>query len=225
VVVDLCCGSGAVGAALLAALGRLDLCAVDIDPAAVRCARRNLAGTGARVYHGDLYQPLPADLRGRVDLLVANAPYVPSHAVGTLPPEARLHEPLVRAGRRRRGAGRPAPGHRGGAPVAGSRRPAAGRGERGAGPGAGRERRRRRSDAAGHYGSRTGGHRGHRNTIVGVTYLNTPAESPLYAAEEAALGYVPNYTRAFALRPRRTPRGTAQRRRARRDGPAPRTSW
>jgi len=93
VVVDLCCGSGAVGAALLAALGRVDLCAVDIDPAAVRCARRNLAGTGARVYHGDLYQPLPSDLRGRVDLLVANAPYVPSHAVGTLPPEARLHEP------------------------------------------------------------------------------------------------------------------------------------
>jgi release factor glutamine methyltransferase len=93
VVVDLCCGAGAVGAALLTALGRLDLCAVDIDPAAVRCARRNLAGTGARVYHGDLYQPLPADLRGRVDLLVANAPYVPSHAIGMLPPEARLHEP------------------------------------------------------------------------------------------------------------------------------------
>lgn len=34
-----------------------------------------------------------------------------------------------------------------------------------------------------------------------MTYLNTPAESSLYAAEEAALGYVPNYTRAFALAP------------------------
>jgi release factor glutamine methyltransferase len=95
VVVDLCCGSGAVGAALLAALGPVELYAVDIDPAAVRCARRNLAGTGAHVYHGDLYLPLPAALRGRVDLLVANAPYVPSAAVDLMPPEARLHEPLA----------------------------------------------------------------------------------------------------------------------------------
>jgi release factor glutamine methyltransferase len=95
VVVDLCCGSGAVGAALINVLGRVDLHAVDIDPAAVRCARRNLAGTGARVHHGDLYRPLPTDLRGRVDLLVANAPYVPSSAVGLMPPEARLYEPLV----------------------------------------------------------------------------------------------------------------------------------
>jgi release factor glutamine methyltransferase len=104
VVVDLCCGSGAVGAALVAARasgasaskpGRVELYAVDIDAAAERCARRNLAGTGARVYHGDLYQPLPAGLRGRVDLLVANAPYVPSSAVDLMPPEARLYEPLV----------------------------------------------------------------------------------------------------------------------------------
>jgi release factor glutamine methyltransferase len=34
-------------------------------------------------------------LRGRVDVLVANAPYVPSEAVALMPPEARDHEPLV----------------------------------------------------------------------------------------------------------------------------------
>lgn len=95
VVVDLCCGAGAVGAALVATLDGAELHAVDIDPTAVRCARRNLADTGARVYEGDLYQPLPAALRGRVDFLVANAPYVPTEAVGLLPPEARLHEPRV----------------------------------------------------------------------------------------------------------------------------------
>lgn len=92
VVVDLCCGSGAVGAALLASVP-VDLYAVDLDPAAVRCARRNLAGTGARVYQGDLFRPLPARLRGRVDLIVANAPYVPSAEIALLPPEARDHEP------------------------------------------------------------------------------------------------------------------------------------
>ncbi len=95
VVVDLCCGSGAVGAALVAALGQVELHAVDTDPAAVYCARRNLAATGGQVYEGDLYEPLPVALRGRVDLLVANAPYVPTGAVGLLPPEARLHEPRV----------------------------------------------------------------------------------------------------------------------------------
>jgi release factor glutamine methyltransferase len=92
VVVDLCCGSGAVGAAVFAAVPGIELFAVDVEPAAVRCARRNVRGV---VYEGDLYAPLPASLRGRVDVLVANAPYVPSDAVELMPPEARLHEPLV----------------------------------------------------------------------------------------------------------------------------------
>ncbi len=95
VVVDLCCGSGAVGAALVAALDRVELYAVDIDPAAVRCGRRNVAAAGGQVYVGDLYEPLPATLQGRVDVLVANAPYVPTEAIRLLPPEARIHEPRV----------------------------------------------------------------------------------------------------------------------------------
>ncbi|MFJ4847774.1 MULTISPECIES: putative protein N(5)-glutamine methyltransferase [unclassified Streptomyces] len=93
VVVDLCCGSGAVGAALAAEVERPRLHAADIDPAAVACARRNLAAAGGTVHEGDLYEPLPARLRGRVDVLVANAPYVPTDAVGLLPAEARDHEP------------------------------------------------------------------------------------------------------------------------------------
>ncbi|KAB8188218.1 putative protein N(5)-glutamine methyltransferase [Microbispora catharanthi] len=95
VVVDLCCGSGAMGAALAATAGPVELHAVDVDPAAVRCARRNLASAGGRVYEGDLYAALPAALRGRVDVLVASPPYVPTGAIGLLPPEAREHEPQV----------------------------------------------------------------------------------------------------------------------------------
>ena len=94
VAVDLCCGSGAVGAALEEMLDRVELYAVDIDPIAVRCARRNVRAA-AQVYEGDLYEPLPAMLRGGVDVLVANAPYVPTEAVRLLPPEARVHEPRV----------------------------------------------------------------------------------------------------------------------------------
>src|SRR3954470_23948551 len=50
VVVDMCCGSGAVGAALAAVRPRVEVYAVDIDPAAVRCARRNLAACGGHAY-------------------------------------------------------------------------------------------------------------------------------------------------------------------------------
>ncbi|MGH4035703.1 putative protein N(5)-glutamine methyltransferase [Actinomycetota bacterium Odt1-20B] len=95
VVVDLCCGSGALGAALAAEVGRVELYAADIDPAAVRCARRNVADAGGAVYEGDLYEPLPGELRGRVGLLLANVPYVPSEEIGLLPPEARVHEAHV----------------------------------------------------------------------------------------------------------------------------------
>lgn len=95
VVVDLCCGSGALGAALAAVQERIELHASDIDPAAVRCALRNVTAAGGHVYEGDLYEPLPATLRGRVDILVANVPYVPTEVIRMLPPEARIHEARV----------------------------------------------------------------------------------------------------------------------------------
>jgi release factor glutamine methyltransferase len=92
IVVDLCCGAGAIGAALAAAVDRAEVHAADIDPAAVACARRNIPG---HIYQGDLYQPLPARLRGRVEILIANVPYVPTSDIAFLPPEARAHEPRV----------------------------------------------------------------------------------------------------------------------------------
>jgi release factor glutamine methyltransferase len=93
VVLDLCCGSGAVAAAVGRARPDAELHAADIDPAAVRCARRNVPG--GHVHEGDLFAALPPALRGRIDVLVANAPYVPTDAIALMPPEARLHEPRV----------------------------------------------------------------------------------------------------------------------------------
>jgi release factor glutamine methyltransferase len=92
VVLDLCCGTGAVGAALAAAIGGVELYAADLDPVAVRCARRNVAAAGGQVFEGDLYAPLPSGLRGCVELLVVNAPYVPTDAIALMPTEARDHE-------------------------------------------------------------------------------------------------------------------------------------
>jgi release factor glutamine methyltransferase len=95
VVLDLCCGSGAVGVAVAAALGGADLHAADVDPVAVACARRNVLPAGGQVYAGDLFGPLPAGLRGRVDILAVNVPYVPTGEIALLPAEARDHEPRV----------------------------------------------------------------------------------------------------------------------------------
>lgn len=91
VVVDLCCGTGALGVAVAHHRPDAEVHAADLDPAAVACARRDLPPE--RVHRGDLLDALPLDLRGRVDALVVNAPYVPSPALTTLPPEAREHEP------------------------------------------------------------------------------------------------------------------------------------
>ena len=93
VVVDLCCGIGAIGAVVRDAVPAAEVYAADIDPTAVRCAQRNLPAD--RVFEGDLFAALPAALRGRIDVLAVNAPYVPTDAIALMPPEARDHEPAV----------------------------------------------------------------------------------------------------------------------------------
>ena len=89
--VDLCCGSGAVGTVLAHRLPEATVYAADIDPAAVACARRNLAN----VFEGDLFDALPPHLRGHIDVVVANVPYVPTDDIRFMPPEARDHEARV----------------------------------------------------------------------------------------------------------------------------------
>ena len=93
VIVDLCCGTGALGAAMARELPDCELHAADIDPAAVACAAANIAPYGGRAHCGDLFAALPGRLLGHIDLIVANAPYVPTAAIDFMPREARLHEP------------------------------------------------------------------------------------------------------------------------------------
>jgi release factor glutamine methyltransferase len=99
VVVDLCCGTGALGLAVASGLagpgGRAELHAADLDPAAVACARRNVEPAGGFVYQGDLFGALPGSLRGRIDVLICNAPYVPTSQIAFMPAEAREHEALL----------------------------------------------------------------------------------------------------------------------------------
>jgi release factor glutamine methyltransferase len=91
-VVDLCCGSGALGLAVLQQnhQNAITLHSADVDPVAAAAARDNLT---TPVYEGDLFAALPDDLRGRIDVLIANVPYVATGHIPLLPAEARDHEP------------------------------------------------------------------------------------------------------------------------------------
>ena len=74
VAVDLCTGTGAVAAVLRAAHPDARVVATDVDPLAVACAVAN----GVEAYEGDLFAPVPDELRGRVDVVVGVVPYVPT---------------------------------------------------------------------------------------------------------------------------------------------------
>ncbi len=92
-VIDLCCGTGAIAAAVADEVPGARVVAVDIDPAAVALARDNLGGTHAVVVQGDVSDgELLADLDGTVDVVVSNPPYIPPDGV-PIDPEVRDHDP------------------------------------------------------------------------------------------------------------------------------------
>lgn len=93
--VDVCTGSGAVAAVLADRRPHATVLATDVDERAVACARGN--GVDARA--GDLFAPLPAAIRGRVDVATAVVPYVPAHELRSLQRDTFTFEtPLAYAG-------------------------------------------------------------------------------------------------------------------------------
>jgi release factor glutamine methyltransferase len=78
--IDVCTGSGAIARVMSVHRPDATVIATDIDPTAVACARAN--GVDAR--RGDLFQPLPAAVRGNVDVIVGVVPYVPTRELRLL---------------------------------------------------------------------------------------------------------------------------------------------
>ena len=97
VIVDLGTGSGVLALALKHAFPRARVYGIDLSEDALALARENAERTGLDVtfLHGDMFDPLPDDLRGRVDLVVSNPPYVAESDFRSLPAEVRDHEPLM----------------------------------------------------------------------------------------------------------------------------------
>lgn len=90
-VVDLCTGSGAVALAIADEHPGARVWATDRSEEAAMLSKENAARLGlwVEVSVGDLFEPLPAELRGAVDLIVANPPYLSEADVHALPPEVR----------------------------------------------------------------------------------------------------------------------------------------
>jgi release factor glutamine methyltransferase len=94
VVLEPCTGTGAVACAIAREADPGRVVATDVSPAAVDLARRNAAALPAvEVLHGHLLDPVPLELTGRVDVLVANPPYVAAGELAGLEPEVTEHDP------------------------------------------------------------------------------------------------------------------------------------
>jgi release factor glutamine methyltransferase len=97
VIVDLCTGSGNLALALKHTCRTASVYATDLSSDAIDLARQNAVANGLDVtfLQGDLFEPLPGHLKGRVDLIVSNPPYVAEREVPALPNEVRDHEPRM----------------------------------------------------------------------------------------------------------------------------------
>jgi release factor glutamine methyltransferase len=87
--VDLCTGCGAVAVALSRARPEARVLATEVDPVAAACAR----GNGVDIYAGDMAAPLPTSVHGRVDVVTAVVPYVPSDELRLLARDVVAYEP------------------------------------------------------------------------------------------------------------------------------------
>lgn len=96
VVVDVCSGTGAIALSIATEHPGAAVWATDLAPEAVALASSNAGrhAPGVVVLEGDLLEPLPAHLRGRVDLVVGNPPYIAAEDVAGLPVDVRS-EPLL----------------------------------------------------------------------------------------------------------------------------------
>lgn len=95
-VAEPCTGTGAIACSVAIEVPAARVLATDLDPRAVDLARHNAAATAPdriEVHHGDLLDPLDASLRGHLDVLVANPPYLPAADRGTWDPEVADHDP------------------------------------------------------------------------------------------------------------------------------------
>ena len=97
IAADIGTGSGAIALALAQERPSAEVWATEISPPALAWAERNASASSSSIHlvRGDLFAGLPPSLRGRVDVVVSNPPYVMAAEADALPDEVKMHEPAV----------------------------------------------------------------------------------------------------------------------------------
>ncbi len=99
VVLDLGTGSGCIALSIAYENPSAQVHASDISTQALEVARKNAVRLGlqdrVRFYHSDLFESLPEELKGRIDFILSNPPYVSEEEFQLLPPEVKNHEPRI----------------------------------------------------------------------------------------------------------------------------------
>ena len=93
-VLDLCCGSGAVGISLAKICGNVRVTATDISESALATAADNAKAlrVKAKFLQGNMFEPV----RGmKFDMIVTNPPYIRTNMISILQDEVKDHEPLA----------------------------------------------------------------------------------------------------------------------------------
>ncbi len=96
-VVDVCTGAGPIALAIADEFPQAEVWGTDISAEGLAQGRGNARRLGidnVRFRLGDMYGPLPARLRGKVDLITGHVPYIPADEVDDLPSEVKDHEPV-----------------------------------------------------------------------------------------------------------------------------------
>jgi release factor glutamine methyltransferase len=95
IFVDVATGGGTIALAVANEVRGVRVFGTDISPDAIRVARRNAAQLMLRATFGvgDLFGGIPAELRGRVDVVTLHPPYVAKGELRDLPEEIRRWEP------------------------------------------------------------------------------------------------------------------------------------
>lgn len=92
-VLDLCCGSGAIGLSLSKICSHIKLTASDISEKALKVAAENAKElrVKARFVQGDMFTPHSGK---KFDMIVSNPPYIRTIMISILQEEVKKHEPL-----------------------------------------------------------------------------------------------------------------------------------
>jgi release factor glutamine methyltransferase len=99
-IIDLCTGSGCIAVSLAKELANAHVIATDASEKALAVARENTRDHGVadriRYLEGDLFEPLKElDIRGQIDIIVSNPPYVRESDLAALQSEVKDYEPLM----------------------------------------------------------------------------------------------------------------------------------